>query len=77
MELRTIDSRACKDKSDPVVYAVLGTLGHGLKMLAGGGHWDGKTEALPNAAALGSAFYAFSTGMLISVTNFSVSFVKP
>ena len=64
MELRTIDSRACKDKSDPVVYAVLGTLGHGLKML-------------PNASALGSAFYAFFTGMLISVMNFSVSFVKP
>ena len=38
MELRAIDSRACKDKSDPVVYAVLGALGHGLKMLAGGGH---------------------------------------
>jgi len=38
MQLRAIDSRACKDKSDPVVYAVLGAPGHGLKMLAGGGH---------------------------------------
>ena len=38
MELRAIDSRACKDKSDPAVYAVLGALGHGPKMLAGGGH---------------------------------------